>query len=187
VVNHLTYDSFGNLVGQSNAAVDTRYRFTGREFDGETGLYYYRARYYDAQVGRFIGTDPIGFNGGDANLYRYVGNNTTNATDPNGLASARLTALLNLACAGASGNTCDKYPPARHYSQAMATARAWFYAITTSSVGFANINRNPSISRPSPSTLPRWTLTLPLVDDDPLKKDLALRRCSVILKVVAII
>jgi RHS repeat-associated protein len=85
VVNHLIYDSFGNLVSQSNAGVDTRYRFTGREFDGETGLYYYRARYYDAQVGRFVGSDPIGFNGEDTNLYRYVGNSPINWTDPSGL------------------------------------------------------------------------------------------------------
>jgi RHS repeat-associated protein len=40
------------------------YTFTGREFDGETNLYYYRARYYDPQDGRFISKDPISFAGG---------------------------------------------------------------------------------------------------------------------------
>jgi RHS repeat-associated protein len=64
--------------------VDTRYRYTGREFDGETGLYYYRARYYDANVGRFIGQDPIGFEAGDANLYRYVENRPIDRIDPSG-------------------------------------------------------------------------------------------------------
>ncbi len=75
VVNHFTYDSFGQVVGSmAGATADTRYKFTGREYDGETGLYYYRARYFDAGVGRFIGQDPLGFGAGDSNLYRYVGN-----------------------------------------------------------------------------------------------------------------
>jgi len=48
------------------------------------GFYYMRARYYDPQVGRFISEDPIGFEGGDVNLYAYVGNNPVNLIDPNG-------------------------------------------------------------------------------------------------------
>ncbi|MBD2077245.1 RHS repeat-associated core domain-containing protein [Phormidium sp. FACHB-592] len=85
VVNHFTYDSFGQVVGSmAGATADTRYKFTGREYDSETGLYYYRARYFDAGVGRFIGQDPIGFQAGDSNLYRYVGNSPVDATDPSG-------------------------------------------------------------------------------------------------------
>lgn len=61
------------------------YTFTGREYDAETGMYYYRARYYDPNSGRFISKDPIGFKGGDVNLYRYVGNNPINIIDPFGL------------------------------------------------------------------------------------------------------
>lgn len=68
----------------ANATADTRYKFTGRESDGETGLYYYRARYFDARVGRFIGQDSMGFGAGDSNLYRYVGNSPLNGTDPSG-------------------------------------------------------------------------------------------------------
>ncbi|UBF30104.1 hypothetical protein K9N68_38650 (plasmid) [Kovacikia minuta CCNUW1] len=83
VVNHFTYDSFGQVIG-STGTVDTRYKYTGREFDSETGLYYYRARYYDAGVGRFIGQDPTGFEAGDVNLYRYVGNDPVRSTDPSG-------------------------------------------------------------------------------------------------------
>jgi uncharacterized protein RhaS with RHS repeats len=48
------------------------------------GLYFYRGRYYDPVVGRFINEDPISFAGGDVNLYRYVGNSPVNATDPMG-------------------------------------------------------------------------------------------------------
>ena len=85
VANHVRYDSFGGVVSQSNSALGSRYGFTGREFDAETGLYYYRARYYDASVGRFIGEDPSGFDAGDVNLYRYVGNSPVDNVDPFGL------------------------------------------------------------------------------------------------------
>jgi RHS repeat-associated protein len=84
VLNHVTFDSYGRVIAQTNPAVDFRYGFTGREQDSETGLDYYRARYYDSNVGRFISEDPIGFNAGDANLYRYVGNSPTNFIDPSG-------------------------------------------------------------------------------------------------------
>jgi RHS repeat-associated protein len=85
VVNHVTYDSFGKVVAQSNAGVEFRYGYTGREQDSETGLDYYRARYYDASNGRFISEDPIGFAGEDGNLTRYVGNSPVNYNDPSGL------------------------------------------------------------------------------------------------------
>jgi RHS repeat-associated protein len=80
----LIYDSFGNLLSQSDADFATRYLFTGRELDAETGLYYYRARYYDAALGRFLSEDPFGFAAGDANLFRYVRNSPLNSTDPFG-------------------------------------------------------------------------------------------------------
>ena len=74
-VEHLTYDSFGRVTGPAVRLTDFRFTYTGRELDGETGLYYYRARYYDPATGRFIGEDPSGFCAGDPNLYRYVSNN----------------------------------------------------------------------------------------------------------------
>jgi RHS repeat-associated protein len=61
------------------------YTFTGREWDSETKLYYYRARYYDPIAGMFTQKDPIGFSGGDVNLYRMVENNPVNWVDPWGL------------------------------------------------------------------------------------------------------
>ena len=85
VINHMVYDAFGNVVSQTNSAVETRYRFTGREFDAESQLYYYRARYYDAGSGKFISADPIGIQSGDANFYRYLQNNPVDSTDPTGL------------------------------------------------------------------------------------------------------
>ncbi|MEK6282278.1 MAG: RHS repeat-associated core domain-containing protein [Acidobacteriota bacterium] len=76
----LTYDAFGNVTGGSAA---TRYTFTGRESDGELGLLYYRARWYDAKQGRFVSEDPFGLRAG-INLYSYVKNNPTKFTDPMG-------------------------------------------------------------------------------------------------------
>jgi RHS repeat-associated protein len=84
--NRYEYDAFGSLNSSMVGATDdSRYRYTGREFDAETGLHYYRARYFDSNSGRFIGQDPIGFDAGDSNLYRYVRNNSVNLVDPTGL------------------------------------------------------------------------------------------------------
>ncbi|MEG3928320.1 RHS repeat-associated core domain-containing protein, partial [Microcoleus sp. T3_D1] len=84
VADRVRYDSFGGVVSQSNSAAGSRYGFTGRELDAETGLYYYRSRYYNPEIGRFIGEDSVGFGGGDANLYRYVKNSPVDSTDPLG-------------------------------------------------------------------------------------------------------
>jgi RHS repeat-associated protein len=64
--------------------VDFLFAYTGRERDEETGLYYYRARYYDPAVGRFVSEDPLGFAAGDTNLFRYVRNVPVLRIDPHG-------------------------------------------------------------------------------------------------------
>jgi RHS repeat-associated protein len=108
VVDHIVYDAFGNLILESAPAYGDRIKFTGREYDPETGLYYDRARYYDPRLGRFISEDPLRLGGGDVNLYRYVVNEPTNATDPNGhQALAEYGTLLRVAGVGAAaGFTC---------------------------------------------------------------------------------
>jgi RHS repeat-associated protein len=76
------YEVFGTPeLGAANG-----YSYTGREWDSETGLYYYRARYYDAEIGRFISEDPIGLSGG-VNRYAYAEGNPLKYRDPFGLDS----------------------------------------------------------------------------------------------------
>jgi RHS repeat-associated protein len=82
--NTYVYDSFGNVTSSSGSLTNP-FQYTGREYDAETGLRYYRLRYYDATVGRFASEDPIGSDGG-VNFYSYVGNNPIAFTDPSGLA-----------------------------------------------------------------------------------------------------
>lgn len=76
------YDPFGNttITGTSSSP----FMYTGRENDG-TGVYYYRARYYSSKMQRFLNEDPIGFSGGDVNIYAYVKNNPIRYFDPWGL------------------------------------------------------------------------------------------------------
>ncbi len=69
VVNHLIYGTFGRVTAASNSAADSLFLFTGRPFDPDTGLQNNLNRWYDPSVGRWLSEDPIGFTGGDGNLY----------------------------------------------------------------------------------------------------------------------
>jgi RHS repeat-associated protein len=123
------YDTWGNLSGSAQA-----YAFTGREWDAEIGLYYYRARYYDPRVGRFVGEDPIGSRGGDLNLYAYVRSNPARYLDPFGESwydpgtwgtTARAWALafaqaVNAAIGAGKGNVVQT-PPAPPVTQVVKT------------------------------------------------------------------
>jgi len=82
VVASSDFDAFGNLIAGS---LTDRYGYTGREWDAGIGLYFYRARPYDPTTGRFYAEDEMGFDAGDVNLYRYVGNKATTERDPSGL------------------------------------------------------------------------------------------------------
>jgi RHS repeat-associated protein len=91
-IESYTYDVFGTVsifdaagFPQSSSTAGNRFLFTGREWITELGLYDYRNRVYSAELGRFLQTDPIQFDAGDVNLYRYVFNNPINLVDPSGL------------------------------------------------------------------------------------------------------
>jgi len=85
IVDRRSYDAFGNLTNQAGTHQQHLIGFTGRPLDAHAGLQNNLHRWYDAATGRWISEDPIKFEAGDANLSRYVGNNATNAVDPDGL------------------------------------------------------------------------------------------------------
>ncbi len=84
-VTQYNYSPFGvtQVIGED---LDQPFRFTGREWDSELAMYYYRARYYSPTLARFITEDPIRYQSGDVNWYRYVNNNPINNIDPLGWA-----------------------------------------------------------------------------------------------------
>jgi len=84
VQTQYSYEPFGKTT-TAGSANSNSFQFTGREWDGQTGLDYYRARYYSPSLQRFISEDPLEFAGGDADLYAYAGNSPVDNVDPFGL------------------------------------------------------------------------------------------------------
>jgi len=86
IVNSYAYDPFGTVLNQQETVAQP-FKYVGQYgvMAEPNGLYYMRARYYDPNVGRFISEDPLGFGGGDVNLFAYVSNNPVNRIDPMGL------------------------------------------------------------------------------------------------------
>ena len=82
-------EAFRNTAANEIAGVVVNLRFPGQYFDGETGLHYNHFRYFDAEIGRYITSDPIGLSGG-LNTYGYVGANPTAVIDTEGLAGEPL-------------------------------------------------------------------------------------------------
>jgi RHS repeat-associated protein len=104
-----TYDSFGKLTASAGQLTNP-FQYTGREFDSETSLYYYRARYYGPSTGRFISEDPSKFEGG-MDLYAYADNNPVLMEDPFGLSSLLYDRSTNtLTVFDRNGNLIATYP-----------------------------------------------------------------------------
>jgi len=85
IVKRVDYDSFGNIIYDSNPGFTIPFGFAGGLHDRDTGLVRFGARDYDPVIGRWTAKDPIDFAGGDVNLYGYVQNDSVNWVDPWGL------------------------------------------------------------------------------------------------------
>ncbi len=105
---HYTYEPFG-FTTQTGLASTSSYKYTGRKDDG-SGLYYYRARYYQPSLQRFIAEDPIGFYGGDVNVYAYVQNNPLILRDPQGLLTLGQGTIIGCGLGTAGGVINAKKP-----------------------------------------------------------------------------
>ncbi len=84
IIQRMDYDSYGNVTNDTNPGFQP-FGFAGGLYDQHTKLTRFGARDYDAETGRWTAKDPIGFDGGDANVYAYVGNDPINWVDPRGL------------------------------------------------------------------------------------------------------
>jgi RHS repeat-associated protein len=85
VIDHIVYDSFGNIVTETNGANGDRFKFAGMHYDAAIAQQYDHARSYGSGIGRFLSQDPLAFGAGSTNLYSYVNDSPTDVTDMSGL------------------------------------------------------------------------------------------------------
>jgi RHS repeat-associated protein len=100
-------DGTGSSIANQKSAIGNRYTFQGREIDWETGLIYFRARWYNPETGRWLSKDPIGISGG-LNQYAFCGNNPVNFCDPSGLAPGDNYSTQDEAAIAASQEICGQ-------------------------------------------------------------------------------
>ncbi|MBZ0142996.1 MAG: RHS repeat-associated core domain-containing protein, partial [Rhodocyclaceae bacterium] len=86
IAQRIDYDAWGRITLDTNPGFQP-FGFAGGLYDPQTGLTRFGARDYDPEIGRWTSKDPIGFAGGSAGLYNYVGNDPVNLVDPSGLST----------------------------------------------------------------------------------------------------
>ena len=89
IIKEITYDTFGNIRSDSNPSFKVPFGFAGGLYDQDTKLTRFGYREYDTYTGKWTAKDPIGFAGGDSNLYGYVLGDPVGLVDPTGLFGLR--------------------------------------------------------------------------------------------------
>jgi len=84
VIKEISYDTYGNILSETNQALKIPFGFAGGLYDSDTKLTRFGYRDYDAYTGKWTAKDPIDFGGGDSNLYGYVLGDPVNFVDPDG-------------------------------------------------------------------------------------------------------
>ena len=107
VVKAISYDSFGSVIEDSNPGFRLPFGYAGGLYDPETGLVRFGYRDYDPDAGRWTAKDPIGFDGGDTNLYGYALSNPLNYFDLDGLESISASLFLGFGASVTVGNNPD--------------------------------------------------------------------------------
>jgi len=97
IIKEVVYDTFGNVLIDSNEAFKIPFGFAGGLYDVDTKLTRFGYRDYDAYAGKWTAKDPIGFQGGDSNLYGYVLGDPVNFVDPEGLMTKKIDPAEELA------------------------------------------------------------------------------------------
>jgi len=103
IVKRIDYDSFGNIIADTNPSFSVPFGFAGGLHDRDTGLVRFGYRDYSPELGRFTAKDPIDFAGGDANLYAYTMSDPVNMVDPSGLYGSDVHYDMTLKWALAAG------------------------------------------------------------------------------------
>jgi len=100
IVKEITYDTYGNILSDTNPNFKIPFGFAGGLYDLDTKLTHFGYREYDAYTGKWTAKDPIGFAGGDSNLYGYVMNDPVNLVDPDGRMAQFIPLLLRIGAMG---------------------------------------------------------------------------------------
>ncbi len=139
----VTFGPFGEDLDSTGASPNVL-GYTGRELDSESGLYYYRARYYDPEIGRFLNEDPLGLEAG-INFYVYCQNNPINYNDPSGkIAPAVVAGYFLLGKATALGASWLGIQTATHGPEIVGNVASW--------MGFENTGQQMSEVFPEPTS-----------------------------------